>query len=120
MDIDHVGLRIEVVVPDAFQQHGSGYHLTGVTHQELQQLKLARLQVDPLAGANLTNRVISWHWINLKVAKRFIAEQDVEYVVDRAPFCCAELEQIGGRLVFDGIVEPNNHWRVWAMPSAAR
>ena len=36
--------RVEVIVPDVFQQHGSRHHLAGVLHQIFQQAKLARLQ----------------------------------------------------------------------------
>jgi hypothetical protein len=49
--VDHVGLRVEVVVPDRFEQHRACHHLVGVPHQVLEQLELARLQVDGAAGA---------------------------------------------------------------------
>src|SRR5512132_1389161 len=49
--VDDVRLRIEVVVPDALEQHGSGYDLALVAHQVLEQSELPRLQVDRLAGA---------------------------------------------------------------------
>ncbi|MNN41889.1 hypothetical protein D3C81_1560330 [compost metagenome] len=35
-----------MVFPDLLQQHGARHRLAGVAHQELQQLELARLQVD--------------------------------------------------------------------------
>jgi len=44
MHVDHIGLRIEMIVPDIFQQHGARHHLAGVLHQIFQQAKLARLQ----------------------------------------------------------------------------
>ena len=47
--VDHVGLRIEVIFPDAFEQHGAGDDLPGVAHQIFEQAELARLQVDGLA-----------------------------------------------------------------------
>src|SRR3569623_274606 len=50
MDVDDVGLRVEVVVPDVFKQHGAGNHLAGVLHQILEQAELARLQQDGLAA----------------------------------------------------------------------
>src|SRR5579872_3691604 len=31
--IDHIGLRIEVIVPNMFEQHGARDHLAGVLHQ---------------------------------------------------------------------------------------
>src|SRR5271156_1933286 len=31
--VDDVGLRIEMVIPDVFEQHGAGDHLSGVLHQ---------------------------------------------------------------------------------------
>ena len=49
--VDDVRLRIEVIVPDALEQHRARHDLTDVTQQELEQLKLARLQDDRLAGA---------------------------------------------------------------------
>ncbi|MNJ56770.1 hypothetical protein D3C77_523330 [compost metagenome] len=51
MDVDDVGLGVEMVFPDLLQQHGARHRLAGVAHQEFQQLKLARLQVDLLALA---------------------------------------------------------------------
>src|SRR5690606_29530527 len=39
--VDHVGLRVEVVVPDALEQHRARDHLTRMAHQELEQLELA-------------------------------------------------------------------------------
>src|SRR5262245_24278803 len=51
MDVDYVCLRIEVVVPDAFEQHRAGDDLSGVTHEIFQQAEFARLKVDRLAGA---------------------------------------------------------------------
>ena len=44
MHVDHVGLRIEVIVPDVLQQHGAGHHLAGMLHQIFEQAELARLQ----------------------------------------------------------------------------
>jgi hypothetical protein len=44
MHVDHVGLRIEMIVPDVFQQHGSRHHLPGVLHQIFEQPEFARLQ----------------------------------------------------------------------------
>jgi hypothetical protein len=49
--VGDVGLRIEVQVPDAFQQHGAGDDLPGPPHQELQQLEFLGGEVDVLAGA---------------------------------------------------------------------
>ena len=51
MDVDDVGLGVEVIFPDLLQQHGPRHSLAGVAHHELQQLELARLQVDLLALA---------------------------------------------------------------------
>src|SRR6185312_2011224 len=51
VDVDHVGLRIEVVVPDIFEQHGAGHHLAGILHQIFEQAELARLQQNTLAAA---------------------------------------------------------------------
>ena len=46
MDVDDIGLRVEMVGPDLFQQHGPRHALTGVAHKEFEELKFARLQVD--------------------------------------------------------------------------
>jgi len=49
--VDHVGLRIEVIIPDIFQKHGAGHHLSGMLHEIFQQPELARLQVEFLRAA---------------------------------------------------------------------
>jgi len=40
-----------MVIPDLFQQHGAGDRLSAVAHEEFQQLKFPRLQVDLDAAA---------------------------------------------------------------------
>src|SRR5690349_14679471 len=45
---DDVGARIEMQVPDLFEQHRAGDHLTRIAHQIFQQAILARLQLDRL------------------------------------------------------------------------
>src|SRR6266571_9010011 len=32
MHVDHVGLRVEVVVPHVFQEHRPGYDMAGIAH----------------------------------------------------------------------------------------
>src|SRR5262245_14642338 len=44
--LDDAGLGIEMEVPDAFEQHGTGHHAPLVAHQHLEQREFARLQVD--------------------------------------------------------------------------
>lgn len=44
MHVDHVGLRIEMIVPDVLEQHGARHHLAGVLHQVFEQAEFARLQ----------------------------------------------------------------------------
>ncbi|EGE60822.1 transcriptional regulator [Rhizobium etli CNPAF512] len=51
MDVDDVRLRVEVVVPDIFEQHGAGHHLAGIFHQIFEQAEFARLQRNFLAAA---------------------------------------------------------------------
>ena len=51
MDVDDIGLGVEMIFPDLLQQHGAGHRLAGVAHQEFQQLELTRLQVDLLTCA---------------------------------------------------------------------
>ncbi len=36
MHIDDIGLRVEVIVPDALEQHRAGHDLTRVAHQEFE------------------------------------------------------------------------------------
>src|SRR5438105_3497662 len=44
MNVDHVGLGVEVVVPDMLEQHGPGHDLTRVLHQIFEKPELAWLQ----------------------------------------------------------------------------
>src|SRR6267154_6509814 len=46
MDVDHVGLRVEMVFPDILQEHGAGDDLSGMAHQIFEKTELARLQLD--------------------------------------------------------------------------
>src|SRR3954470_10621845 len=48
--IGDVGLRIEMQVPHAFQQHGARHRLTRVAHQVFEQLELLRGQLDAASG----------------------------------------------------------------------
>src|SRR5262245_16646819 len=47
MGFDDAGARVEIEVPDLFEQHRARNHLAGVTHQVFQEAKFARLQLDP-------------------------------------------------------------------------
>src|SRR5215469_11087272 len=49
--VDHIRLRIEMVLPHTFQEHRSRHHLACVPHEIFQQAKLARLKVDRRAVA---------------------------------------------------------------------
>src|SRR5579863_5290923 len=51
MDVDDIGLRIEMIVPHMFEQHCARDHLAGVLHEIFEQPEFARLQGDLLAGA---------------------------------------------------------------------
>ena len=44
VDVDDVGLRVEMIIPDVLEQHGARHHLAGVLHQIFEQAELARLQ----------------------------------------------------------------------------
>ena len=48
--VDDIGLRVEMVIPHVFQQHGARDHLVGVAHQVGEQLEFARLQHHRFAG----------------------------------------------------------------------
>src|SRR5579864_2531488 len=51
IDIDDVGRRIEMNVPDALQQHCARHHLALVADQVFEHLKFPRQQFDLLAAA---------------------------------------------------------------------
>ena len=51
MHVDDVGLRIEMVVPDLFQEHRARDDVVRVAHEIFEQAELARQQLDRLAGA---------------------------------------------------------------------
>ena len=51
MDVDDIGLGVEMVVPYMFEQHRPGDHPSGAAHQAFEKLELAPLQVDLAAGA---------------------------------------------------------------------
>ena len=46
MNVDHVRLRIEMILPHAFEQHGAGDDLARMAHEIFEQAEFARLQVD--------------------------------------------------------------------------
>ena len=51
VDVDHVGLRVEVIAPDVLEQHRARDHLAGVAHEVGEQGELPRLQGDLAARA---------------------------------------------------------------------
>ena len=51
MHVNDIGLGIEMIVPDIFQQHGTRDDVAGIAHEILQQLEFAGLEEDRLAGA---------------------------------------------------------------------
>ena len=51
VNVDHVGLRVEVIVPDVLEQHRSGDDVTGIAHQVFEKPELARQYVDRLVAA---------------------------------------------------------------------
>src|SRR4051794_27537033 len=50
--VDDIGLWIEVIIPDVFEQHGACHHLASVLHQIFQQPELTRLQRQLLLAAH--------------------------------------------------------------------
>src|ERR1700732_3799347 len=44
--INEIGLRVEAVIPDMFQNHGLRHDASGIAHQILEQGELARLQLN--------------------------------------------------------------------------
>jgi hypothetical protein len=51
MRLDDIRLRIEMNIPDVFEQHCARRDAAFVAHQISQQLAFARLQIDRRAGA---------------------------------------------------------------------
>src|SRR5262245_8339329 len=64
VDVDDVGGGIEVQVPDMLQQHRARNHLVLIAHQVLENLKLARKQLDRPSGTARRPR----HEIEFEVA----------------------------------------------------
>src|SRR5688572_20021847 len=56
MHVDHVGLGIEVIIPDILQKHGAGDDVAGIAHQIFKELELAGLQENGLASAGDRSR----------------------------------------------------------------
>ena len=50
LDIDDIGLRVKVIIPDRLEEHGPGDHLSLVPHKLFEQPELARLESNRLAG----------------------------------------------------------------------
>src|SRR5450759_432480 len=50
-DVHDIGLRIEAVVEDVFEDHGLGDRAIGVAHEVFEQRELAGLQLNLLAAA---------------------------------------------------------------------
>src|SRR3982751_2748141 len=46
VDVDDIGLGIEVQIPDRFEQHGPRDHLPGTPRQELEELEFLAGEVD--------------------------------------------------------------------------
>src|ERR1041385_3019001 len=51
MGFHDIGARIEMQVPDIFQQHGAGHHPAHIAHQIFQQPEFLGLQLDRFAAA---------------------------------------------------------------------
>ena len=51
MHVDDVGLRIEMIIPDVFEQHGARHHLARMLHQIFEQTEFARLQCQLVLAA---------------------------------------------------------------------
>src|SRR5258708_913544 len=43
--VDDIRLRVEIIVPDVFQNHSLGNHSSGVAQQILKQCEFARLKI---------------------------------------------------------------------------
>src|SRR6185437_1260621 len=46
MHVDDICLGVEMILPDAFEQHGAGHHLACVAHQMSEKPEFARLPVN--------------------------------------------------------------------------
>ncbi len=50
-DIDDIGLGVEAIVPDVFEDESFGYGAAGVAHEVFQELELTGLELDFFPGA---------------------------------------------------------------------
>ncbi len=66
MDVDDVGLWVEVIIPNVFEQHRAGDDLLGVAHQIFEQLEFPRLQCNLPLTAGYPAR----HRIHVQVTDR--------------------------------------------------
>lgn len=71
-----------------------------------------------LAGARLSNRVVYKRWSRTPDPADFVRQHGIQYLAERAPFCCADVKRLGARLIFEGRVGPTHNWRIWALPGA--
>jgi len=63
MHVNHIGLRVEMIVPDMFEQHGAGDDLALMFHQKLQQFEFTRLK----RNFNVTAKGAARQQINFQI-----------------------------------------------------
>src|SRR5919206_3105101 len=51
MHLDHIGARVEMIVPDGGEQHRARQHLAGMAHHIFEERQFARLQLDRTVAA---------------------------------------------------------------------
>lgn len=72
----------------------------------------------PIAGKNLSNKVIPRRWAESQNVREFIRQEQIEYIADRYPFSSVDLDEVGAKLIFEGEVANRGKdylWRVWAI-----
>lgn len=73
MNVDHVRLRIEMILPDIFEQHGARDDLTRMFHEVFQKAEFARLEIDLLTFADdLAGEKVDFEVANLKPGAHLI------------------------------------------------
>src|SRR5579859_4658761 len=81
MAFDDIGMRVEMQVPDIFQEHGARHDLAGMPHQIFEQPKLARLQLDlAVAAADGAGQQVDLEIADLKRGGQLAAHAAAERV----------------------------------------
>ena len=105
--VDQVALRIEVQVPHALEQHGARHHLAGAAHEELEELELARGELDLAPGARHAPRQqVELQVLDLEARRLRCARAPAQQRLD-ARQQLSERERLGEIVVAPGLQSPD-------------